>query len=87
MLFSNYNFLPFMPFQEDQNSGELAPQPGKFSVLLYISYISTSFLQISFSLILNKLYLQGKLVLAHLRKPFSRLLNFGVLEKDSALIE
>ena len=39
-----------MPFQENQNSWELAPQPGKFSVFLYISYISTSFIQISFSL-------------------------------------
>ena len=38
-------------------------------------------------MILNKLYLHCKLVLAHPRKPFSRLLNFGVLEKDSALIE
>ena len=38
-------------------------------------------------MILNKLYLHCKLVLAHPRKPFSRLLNFGVLGKDSGLSE
>ena len=36
MLFSNYNFLPFMPFQADQDLRELARQPGKFSVFHYI---------------------------------------------------
>ena len=36
MPFSNCNFLPFMPFQADQDLRELARQPGKFSVFLYI---------------------------------------------------
>ena len=37
MLFSNYNFLPFMPFQADQDLREPVLQPaGKFSVFHYI---------------------------------------------------
>ena len=40
MLFNNYNFLPFMPLQADQNLRELARQPGKFSVypLLFLKF-------------------------------------------------
>ena len=36
MPFSNCNFLPFKPFQADQDLRELARQPGKFSVFHYI---------------------------------------------------